>query len=54
MRYPNGIKDKSNWWVVKPNKPRHKVNNELNLPATFQEEPMSLVAPVNEKIPTTL
>jgi len=53
MKYPNGIRDKSNWWVVVPNKSRHKVNNKFTLPAAFQEEHVSHVTSVNDTIPTT-
>ena len=54
MKYPNGIRNKSNWWVVVLNKPRHKVNNEFTLPVGFQEEHVSHVTPVNDTIPATL
>ena len=54
MKQPNGIRDKSNWWVVVPNKPRHKVNNEFTLPVAFQEEHVSHVTPVNDTIHATL
>ena len=54
MKYPNGIRDKSNWWVVVPNKPTYKVNNEFTLPVAFQEEHVSHVTPMNDIIPATL
>ena len=54
MRYPNGIRDKANWWVVVPNKSRHKVNNEFTLPVAFQEEQVSHMTPVTDMLPATL
>ena len=54
MRYPNGIRDKSNWLVVLPNKPRHKLNNEFTSPIVFQEKYVFHVTLVNETIHTTL
>ena len=54
MRYPNGIRDKSNWWVIILHKPRHKVNNKFTLPVAFQEEHVSHVTLVNDTIPATL
>ena len=54
MKYPNGIRDKSNWRVVVPNKPRHKVHNEFTLPVAFQQDHVSHVTPVNDTIPATL
>jgi len=35
------VRDKSNWCIVLPNKPRYKVNNEFTLPVAFQEENVS-------------
>ena len=54
MKYPNRIRDKSNWWVDVPNKPRHKVHNEFTLPVAFQEDHVSHVTPVNGTISATL
>jgi len=54
MRYPNGIRDKINWWVVVPNKPKHKVNDEFTLPVAFQEEQVSHMTPVTDTLPATL
>jgi len=54
MKYPNGIRDKSNWWVVVANKPRHKVYNEFTLLVAFQEDHVSHLTQVNDIIPATL
>jgi len=53
MRYPDRIRDTSNWWVVL-NKPRHNVNNELILPIAFPKEYVSHMTPVNDTTLTTL
>jgi len=50
MRFPNRIRDKSNLWVVVPNKPRYKMNNEFTLPVAFQEKHASHITSMNDTI----
>jgi len=55
MLHADHSRDRANWLVVIPTKPRARVDKQYTLPTAYQQTDMTIIVePVNDAIPTLL